>query len=187
MSTINPKDKDQKVIMKLLLTSAGVRNPSIHNALLQILGKPIGDCTALCIPTAMYGHPNAGPGKGAWEFISGKSEQPMVEIGWKSVGILELTALTSIPAEKWVPKVREADVLLVSGGDALYLNYWIRQCGLADILPSLSETVWIGMSAGSMVMAPRIGEEFVGWQPASGGDKAIGLVHFLQFPHISTM
>lgn len=88
----------------------------------------------------------------------------MVELGWKSVGILELTALPSVDKERWVSWVQAADVLLVSGGDAMYLCYWMRKSGLADLLPSL-DIVWAGLSAGSMIMTPRIGEGFVGWQP----------------------
>src|SRR5262249_3444119 len=101
--------------MKLLLTSGGVGNPTIHHGLVGLLSKPIAESDALCIPTAMYGHPWAGPGVKAWQFISGTSENPMVELGWRSVGVLELTALPSIDDEQWVPLVREADVLLVSG------------------------------------------------------------------------
>ena len=171
--------------MRLLLTSAGVKNPSIHTALLGLLGKPIGECSALCIPTAMYGHPHVGPGAGAWRFISGRSTEPMCELGWRSLGVLELTALPSIDEERWVPLVRETDVLLVSGGDALYLSHWMRSSGLADLMPSLSGTVYVGMSAGSMVMTPRIGEDFVGWQPPGGGDdSALGVVDFSIFPHL---
>ena len=172
--------------MELLLTSAGVRNASIHNALLGLLRKPIAECTALCIPTAMYGHPHVGPGAGAWRFISGhEPDCPMCELGWKSLGVLELTALPSIDEERWVPKVRETDVLLVSGGDALYLAYWMRQSGFADLMRSLSETVYVGMRAGSMVMSPRIGQDFVGWKPRDGGDDStLGAVDFSIFPHL---
>ena len=92
----------------------------------------------------------------------------MCDLGWKSVGVLELTALPSIGEERWVPWVREADVLLVDGGDATYLCHWMRQSGLADLLPSLPDTVWVGMSAGSMVMTPRIGDDFVDWTPPAG-------------------
>ena len=106
--------------MKFLLTSAGINNKSIHDTLVDMLGKPIADSNALCIPTALYGHPWVGPGVNAWQFISGKSDN-MVGLGWKSVGVLELTALPSIGEDRWVPLVRETDVLLVSGGDALYL------------------------------------------------------------------
>jgi dipeptidase E len=169
--------------MKFLLTSAGIKNDSIRNALVDLLGKPIADSSALCIPTAGYGNSYGSPA-GVWRFISGQSAQPMCELGWKSLGVLELTALPSIGEQHWVPWVREADVLLVNGGDALYLCHWMRQSGLADLLPSLRETVWVGFSAGSMVMTPRIGEDFVGWKPPTDGDSTLGIVDFSIFPHV---
>jgi dipeptidase E len=150
--------------MKLLLTSAGIKNPSIHNALVD----------------ATYAM--GGPGT-AWRFITGRATTPMCELGWKSLGVLELTALPSIDEERWVPLVKETDVLLVAGGDALYLSYWMRQSGLADLVPSL-RAVWVGLSGGSMVMAPNVGEEFVGWKPPAGDDRALGLVDFSMFPHL---
>src|SRR5512133_3455593 len=112
--------------MKLLLTSAGIKNASIRDALVDLLAKPIDECNALCIPTGSYGSPYGSPA-GVWRFISGQSAQPMCELGWKSLGVLELTALPSIDEEHWVPWVQETDVLLVSGGDAVYLCYWMRQ------------------------------------------------------------
>jgi dipeptidase E len=172
--------------LRLLLTSAGVKNASIHHAMVDLLGKPIANSSALCIPTAMYGHPHAGPGAEAWRFISGRQPlTPMCELGWKSVGVLELTALPSIDEERWVPLVRETDVLLVGGGDSLYLCHWMRESGLADHLPSLRETVWVGLSGGSMVMTPRIGQRFVGWKPPAGGDdSALRVIDFSIFPHL---
>jgi dipeptidase E len=172
-------------MVKLLLTSGGVTNASIRDALVDLLGKPIAESTALCIPTAAYGHPQVGPGVRAWQFISGNAENPMVDLGWRSVGVLELTALPSIDEERWVPLVREADVLLASGGDALYLCHWMRESGLADLLPSLAETVWVGLSAGSMVMTPRIGEDFVQWRPTTGDDTTLGVVDFSICPHLA--
>lgn len=171
--------------MKLLLTSAGIRNASIRDALVDLLGKPIADSRALCIPTALYGHPQAGP-DGTWRFISGREPQcPMCELGWKSLGVLELTALPSIGRQRWEPWVREADVFLVNGGDAPYLCHWMRQSGLADLLPSLAGAVWVGLSAGSMVMTPRVGEAFVESKPSiTGDDRALGFVDFSIFPHL---
>jgi dipeptidase E len=170
--------------LKLLLTSAGIKNTSIHDALAGLLGKPIAESNALCIPTAAYGHPMAGPGA-AWRFISGREPRcPMCGLGWKSLGVLELTALPSVDEENWVPMVQKTDALLVDGGDSLYLCHWIRKSGLADLLPSLHETVWVGLSAGSMVMTPRIGEDFVIWKPPSGGDSTLGLVDFSIYPHL---
>jgi dipeptidase E len=169
--------------MRFLLTSAGIKNTSIHDALVDLLGKPIAESNALCIPTAMYPNPD-GAGH-AWRFISGREPRtPMCELGWKSVGVLELTALPSIGEEHWVPRVQESDVLLVGGGDPLYLCHWMRQSGLAEVLPSLREVVYVGLSAGSMVMAPNIGEDFVRWKPPTGGDETLGLVDFAMFPHL---
>jgi dipeptidase E len=169
--------------MKLLLTSAGIKNPSIHDALVDLLGKPIAESSALAIPTAAYGRAAGGPG-GAWRFISGREPRtPMCELGWKSLGVLELTALPSIDKEHWIAMVEETDALLVDGGDPLYLCYWMRQSGLADLLPSL-RAVWVGLSAGSMVMTPSIGADFVRWKPPSGSDETLGLVDFSIFPHL---
>ena len=171
--------------MNLLLASAGITNASIQTALVDLLGKPISECTALCIPTAAYGMANGGA-EAAWRFIAGQEPQcPMTELGWRSVGVLELSALPTLAVEQWVPAVREADVLLVNGGDPLYLHYWMVESGLAELLPSLDETVYVGLSAGSMVMAPQIGEWFVEWRPPNGsGDTTLGVVDFAIFPHL---
>jgi dipeptidase E len=171
--------------MKLLLTSAGIKNGSIRNALVDLLGKPIADSNALCIPTALYGHPHGSP-EGAWRFISGREPNcPMGDLGWKSLGVLELTALPSLDRNRWETWVRETDVFLVNGGDALYLCHWMRRSGLADLLPSLADTVWVGLSAGSMVMTPRVGEAFVESKPSiTGDDITLGLVDFSIFPHL---
>ena len=168
--------------MKLLLTSAGIKNTSIRNALVDLLGKPIAESSALCIPTANYAQ--RGGADRAWRFISGREPRtPMCELGWKSLGVLELTALPSIDRKAWIPSVEETDALLVWGGDPLYLSYWMRQSGLADLLPSL-RAVYVGLSAGSMVMTPRIGKDFVRWTPPTGGDETLGLVDFSIFPHL---
>src|ERR1700761_2369709 len=117
--------------MKLLLTSSGVSNASIQNALVEMLGKPIAECNALFIPTAIYPFPG-GPFWG-WKAITGNVGSPLAQLGWKSIGVLELTALPSIDKNVWVASVEEADVLLVWGGDPLYLAYWMQQSGLADL------------------------------------------------------
>ena len=150
--------------------------------MLELLGKPIAECDALCIPTASYGHAPGGI-RGAYRFITGQATTPMCELEWKSLGVLELTALPTLDRELWVPLVEETDVLLVNGGDSLYLAHHLRVSGLADLLPSLS-AVWVGLSAGSMVMTPRIGEDFMVWNPPGGGDRALGIVDFSIFPHV---
>ena len=177
--------------MEFLLTSGGITNDSIRNALVDLLGKPIAESSALYIPTALYANPN-GPVMAA-RLIRGETNTApfpdgfisLCDVGWKSLGVLELTALPSLDEERWLPLVQETDALLVEGGDPLYLCYWMRQSGLADLLPKLGrETVYVGLSAGSMVMAPSIGEDFVRWKPPTGGDRTLGLVDFAMFPHL---
>ena len=177
--------------MRLLLTSSGISNTSIHNTLVDLLGKPIAESNAVCIPTAAYGTGSGGASM-AYKFIGGSTSSPMCGLGWKSLAVLELTALPTIKEEHWVPVVQEADALLVWGGDVLYLCHWMRRSGLADLLPSLRETVYVGVSSGSMVLTPDFGEAYDDWfcrePPASdlpaGDDRALGLVDFSVFPHL---
>ncbi len=170
--------------MKLLLTSGGVTNPSIREALVEMLGMPIEEASALFIPTAQWGQPACDPVSVFMSIGDRWPGQPgLTGLGWKSVGILELTALPSVGDARWVTWVREADVLLVDGGEAMYLHHWMLESGLAALLPSLLDTVWVGVSAGSMVMTPHVGTEFLDWQPA-GSDEALGVVDFSIFPHL---
>lgn len=168
--------------MKFLLTSAGIKNTSIHNTLLDLLGKPVAECNALCIPTAILPFPG-GP-QMAYRFISGSAPTPMCELGWKSLGVLELTALPSIKKEYWTAAVQETDALLVYGGDVLYLSRWMRESGLADLLPSLSETVYVGISAGSILTAPIFGETYDDPNTPFVIEEGLGLVDFALLPHL---
>ncbi len=145
--------------MKLLLTSSGISNNSIHNALVSLLGKPIAECNALLIPTAIYPFP--GGAYFAHQAICGNTKSPFAQLGWKSIGVLELTALPGIDKKAWVPSVEEADALLVWGGDPVYLTYWMQQSGLADLFPSLPKgLVYVGVSAGSMAVSSFFGETY---------------------------
>jgi len=167
--------------VQLLLTSAGIKNPSIRASLLELLAKPIEKCAALVNSTASW--PIQGGTQLARSFIAGEEpETPMAELGWKSVGALELTALPSIARTVWLPQVEQADVLLVNGGDTIYLDRWMRESGLADLLPSL-DLVYVGLSAGSMVMSPSVADDFASWTRPVGGE-GLGVVDFEIFPHL---
>ncbi len=168
--------------MKFLLTSGGIKNPSIHNALVDLLGKPLAECSALCIPTAIYPF-SVGPAM-AYRFISGLATSPLTELGWQSLGVLELTALPSIKREHWVAAVEATDDLLVYGGDVVYLCRWMQESGLVDLLPSLRETVYVGISAGSMVTAPVFGETYDDPQTPFVINQGLGLVDFALLPHL---
>ena len=191
--------------MKLLLTSAGISNQAIHDVLVDLLGKPIAESSALLVPTAIY--PFRGGAGNAFQAISGTTKSPLSQLGWKSRGVLELTALPSIDKEVWAATVQESDALLVWGGDPVYLSYWMKHSGLADLMPSLRpEMVYVGVSAGSIAMASRFGETYFD-QPKCSGERlstedivfsrpegertmtlvmaqGVGLVDFAIIPHV---
>jgi dipeptidase E len=176
--------------MKLLLTSSGITNPSISDALVGMLGKPIADSTALIVPTGAYPFPE-GAGM-AWGAISGSASSSPADLGWKSVGVLELTALPSIRRESWVPQLQGTDALLVWGGDVLYLSHWMRASGLAELLPALADLVYVGVSAGSIAVTPYNCDaewdlQFVpdGDPMAEETDNTLGLVDFTLYPHLN--
>jgi dipeptidase E len=175
--------------MDLLLTSSGISNPSINDALVDLLGKPIAESSALFVPTAIYPFP--GGGGSAAAALSGAAKSPLCELGWKSLGLLELTALPSIQRESWVPTLQETDALLVWGGNVLYLSHWMRRSGLADLLPSLEDLVYVGVSAGSIVTTPYNCDAESNWQFVPPGsdialddDRALGLVDFTMWVHV---
>jgi dipeptidase E len=199
-----PSDVGRLTDVKLLLTSSGISNVSIRNALVDLLGRPISEASAFVVPTAIYPF-SVGP-QMAGRLIRGEVRTPLTDLGWASVGVLELSALPSIKQEVWVPTVRAADALLFWGGDPLYLSYWMRASGLADLLPSLDDTVYVGTSAGAMVTASVFGETYTEPRAGSGspltsddivfstpqGDvsrtfvtaEGVGLVDFAVIPHL---
>jgi dipeptidase E len=153
--------------MRALLTSSGIKNRSIHDALVDLLDKPIAESNALFIPTAIYPFPG-GPGM-AWRAICGKGPAPLAELGWNSLGVLELTVLPNIDEAAWVPAVRDADALLFWGGDPLFLASWMRRSGLTALLPTLrSQAVYVGVSAGSIAATSTFVETYR--EPPRGND-----------------
>lgn len=172
----------KKQMMKLLLTSAGISNNSIRNALIELMGKPIAEANALFVPTAIYGLPRGGDI--VRRVICGSLGDPFCDLGWKSLGLLELTALPTIKREHWVPMLEETDALLVGGGDCQYLTYWMQRSGLAELLPSLvRKTVYVGLSAGSMIMT-RFGTTFGNHVLPAESDRSLGLVDIAIHPHL---
>ena len=190
--------------MKLLLTSDGISNRSIRDALVELLGKPIEKSRALFVPTAIYPFVE-GPG-GAYRAITGGSRNPLCGLGWESLGVLELTALPSIDKSVWAATVEQTDALLVWGGDPVFLSYWLKHSGLAELFPSLPDMVYVGVSAGSIATAGRFGETYYAI-PACAGERisqeeivfaradgdvtmtlvmaeGVGLVDFAIIPHV---
>lgn len=181
--------------MKLLLTSAGLGNTTIVTALERLLGKPMSEATLMYVPTALHATP--GGAAYAWRMLD--AVRPA---DWSEVGILELTALPDIPADRWLPDLEAADAIAVGGGNTPYLSHWFQRSGFAQILPGLlHRAVYIGISAGSMVAGSnlriepdRLARDGVydddlyadAAPPGAGSDGTLRLVDLAVRPHLDS-
>jgi dipeptidase E len=131
--------------MKLLLTSSGITNDSIANALFELTGKKAEETTVVFIPTAS----NIEQGDKDWfitDLINLKKQ------GFKSI---EITDISAVDEKIWKPSLERADVLFFEGGNTYYLMRWLNKSGLSKLLPELlKDKVYVGVSAGSMVTNP---------------------------------
>ncbi len=160
---------------------------------MDLLGKPIAECKAVCIPTAIYALPSGVAD--AWLMLR------ELDLGWQEYGVIELTALPSIPEDCWLPAVEAADCVIVGGGNSGYLCHWMEQSGLGARLPALlRDKVYVGVSAGSMVVTHSYQMDPVALAergiyrdadyeedapPNAGSAKTLGLVPFVIRPHLN--
>ena len=181
--------------MKLLLTSSGLTTDAIRGALVDLLGRPVADCTAVHIPTAVYALP------GGLGYATEMSRY-WADLGWRELGTCELTALPTLPEELWLPDLQAADAILVAGGNNGYLSYWFHRSGLADRLPGLLEqALYVGVSAGSYLLTPGFNYDRRRWEeegvyyddeydeaapPGAGDHRGLALVDFHLRPHLNS-
>lgn len=182
--------------MKLLLTSAGITNQSIADALCELVGKPTREARIVVIPTAQ----NPTPGDKSWVL-----EEDLLEphkLGWKKFSIVDLAATASLDRELWWPQLEQADVLLFGGGNTYYLSYWMQQSGVFAAMPKwLESKVYVGISAGSQMVGANLhvtsealakgnelrDDEYDELGPrGQSSAKALQLVNFVFRPHLNS-
>jgi len=128
--------------MKLLLTSGGLMNDSIANALFELVGKKPENTKVVFIPTAS----NVEIGDKGWLI------NDLVNLQKHNFEEIDIADISAVEESVWKPKLEKADVLFFEGGNTYHLMEWINKSGLINILPELLKTrVYVGVSAGSMV------------------------------------
>jgi dipeptidase E len=133
--------------MKLLLTSGGLRNKKIIEALQSLLDKPFNNVSVAFIPTAL----NTEPGDKGWAI---DQMQRLRDLGIKQLDIVDIAA---VKKDIWLPRLEESDVIFVNGGNTTYLMDCFNKSGLTAEVPKLLETrVFVGASAGSYIATPDI-------------------------------
>lgn len=168
--------------MKLLLTSSGLRNKSIVNALLKLCDRPFPQLNLAFIPTAA----NVEKGDKSWLI---NDLENCRKLGFKQIDIVDISAVNK---SIWLPKLEEANILLFGGGNTYHLLYSMRKSGLEKILPNLLRTrVYIGISAGSIITTPslffsnQMKKDFAVGIDEYVGEKGFGFVNFYVRPHLN--
>jgi len=168
--------------MKLLLTSAGLRNQTIVKALDELVGRPLDQLKVAFIPTAS----NLEEGNKDWLI---DDLRRLSFLNFKEIDIVDISAL---PKEIWLERLKNADVFFVEGGNTYYLMHWFNKSGLSEVLPELLKTrVYIGVSAGTVVVTPSVLNAEFEKEPVLDfdkkiSDKGLSMVSFMIEPHINS-
>ena len=136
--------------MKLLLTSNGLSNASIADALEQLVGKPRSETRIAFIPTSAFLAGEAEPDSYDW------LADDMYRIK-EFCGFIDVVSLMDLSRKELEARLNKADVIFIGGGNAFYISYCMEKSGLFDMLPELLKTrVYAGISAGSMIATPTL-------------------------------
>lgn len=165
--------------MKLFLSSAGLSNKTLIDAFENLVGKKGEDLKIAFIPTAA----NVEEGDKGWlieDYSNFKKQGYFVDI----------VDISAIEKEIWEPRLKEADVLFLGGGNTFHLMHWVEKSGLKDLLPELLETkVYAGISAGSCIAGPTVYnsvQNLFGEKYDLKIEKGLGLVDFQFIPHLNS-
>lgn len=167
--------------MKLLLTSSGLTTPELIKACVDLTGKPRAK-----IKTAIVNEGYAVE-RGDKRWIIDESLQISKTLpGW--LDIVDLLALSPAQIQE---RLNAVDVIFVLGGHTDYLMHVFNKSGLTAMLPELLKTkVYVGSSAGAMVMGKRVSTEayqtVFGEEGDYGTTEYLGFVDFAIKPHLDS-
>ncbi|MFZ3100548.1 MAG: Type 1 glutamine amidotransferase-like domain-containing protein [Minisyncoccales bacterium] len=168
--------------MKLLLTSGGITNSSIANALFELTGKRPEETTVAFIPTAS----NVEVGDKDWLITD------LINLKKQNFKSIEITDISAVNEKIWRPSLERADILFFEGGNAYHLMRWLNKSGLTDLLPELlKDKVYVGVSAGSMVTNPDLNLKLsqVIYEEDMSETKELKGLNFVDFyflPHLNS-
>lgn len=181
--------------MKLLLTSNGFTGPLIERAFLEMVGERT-DLKVAIIPTASDPIEWVPEKEGSKEYIAKlipeKKEKNAEWLNnykkeWVEKGYDVVIADLKGDPEEIKEKLESVDVIDVTGGDVNWLLDWAKKSKLDTYLKDLLDkgVVYVGASAGSMLLQPDIGLTWWGpeekWKVVD--HVGLGIVDFIVAPH----
>ena len=168
--------------MKLLLTSAGILNKSLSDALLGMVKKPSKDLMITFVPTAA----NVEEGDKWWVI---KDLMNLQKLSPKALDIVDFSALEE---DRWRKRLEDTDIIVMSGGNTFYLAHQMREHKFDKYLEEmLHSKVYVGISAGSMVMGHKLYtdetlELYYDHEEHFGENKGLGKIDLLIRPHLNS-
>lgn len=165
--------------MKLVLASAGFYTQEIVDTCVKLVGKPQDEITVAVINEAYA----VEHGDHGWVL----DDLNRIKRYFKAR--MELVNLLALDLETVRQRIELADVIFVVGGHTDYLMSVFRETGFDILLPELLRTkVYVGSSAGSMVVCQRISTEayakVYGEADDFGVSEYMGLVDVALKPHL---
>jgi dipeptidase E len=168
--------------MKLFLSSAGIRTQELADSLAQLVGKDLSDINVAVINEAAA----VEPGDKTWFFNELGGLRKYVG------GEIDFVDLLALSIDEIVERIAFADVIYVVGGNPDYLLYLYVKVGFGKLLRDklLNEKVYVGSSAGSMVLGRRGStneyQAFYGEERNYGTTDYLGIVDFVIKPHFES-
>ncbi len=169
--------------MKLLLASAGLFTQELADTLAGLVGKSLDSINVAVINEASA----VEPGDKRW-FID-----EMIHLRDYVGGEIDIINLLALDRETVKQRLEFADAIYVVGGMTDYLMTVYEKTGFADLLRNelLDDKVYVGSSAGSMVLGRRISTDqykaiYRNGEPDFGVTEYMSLVDFAIFPHLNS-
>ena len=167
--------------MKLVLCSEGFHTPNTVEACVKLVGKPQEQISIGIINEAFA----VEDGDKRWVLDNLNS---VANNFAGEIDIVDLLALTIGEVEK---RLADKDVIFVVGGDTDYLMSVYQKTGFDKLLTKLLETkVYVGSSAGSMVVGKRISAAayrlIYGEDSKWDIDDYVGIVDLSVMPHLDS-
>lgn len=167
--------------MRLVLCSEGFHTQNTVEACVKLAGKP-QDQISIGIINEAYA---VEQGDKRWVLDNLNS------VANNFAGEIDIVDLLALSIEEVERRLADKDVIFVVGGDTDYLMSVYQKTGFDKLLPKLLETkVYVGSSAGSMVVGKRISAAayrlIYGEDSKWNIDQYVGLVDLSVMPHLDS-
>lgn len=160
--------------MKLVLCSEGFHTQNTVEACVKLVGKPKDEISVAVINEAFAVEENDK----RWVLHN------LSCVADNFPGPFDIVNLLALPINEVEARIEKSDVIFVAGGNTDYLMHVFKKTGFDKLLHRLLKTkVYVGSSAGSIVMGRRVStDEYL---DAFGREKDFGITSYLGYVNLA--